>query len=465
MAKKKFNDHERYAVWITHGEKCYLCGERLICTETEIDHIIPESIGKNVARFDQLKIDYKLGGDFNVNSYENWMPCCRKCNREKSDIILENSLKLQILLQNARSKVARAKEAERKSRTDRKLSISINTIKAANTDGTLSKTDVSALRAIVDYQEKSRKGENGDNLMLVMPGVFASKYESNIILTNEDGVLIDFDNFEIKGKSSNLSDEDLDDLIKDELDYIDISCARFDEGVYSESKRIARSIKNLLHDDRAATSLLRARGTKNIEFYDSSLEMSAANEFPEFSLIQISLNSRDAGQGPTAFFAPLDDAISKRMVNFVEWWNAPVFKDINNRLMTRRQLVLAMSDMASGLDNAQAAQDHIVGLTKGHSLGLWASDGSEHWLLGDAAQHAVRQIAHELKKSLDPNFEQRHQRSGGVFVGGMSLTKLEDAPLEIQMAVEAKKLPKVGRNEKCPCGSGKKSKKCHGPYQ
>jgi len=29
-------------------------------------------------------------------------------------------------------------------------------------------------------------------------------------------------------------------------------------------------------------------------------------------------------------------------------------------------------------------------------------------------------------------------------------------------AGELKEVPEVGRNEKCPCGSGKKYKKCHG---
>ena len=31
-----------------------------------------------------------------------------------------------------------------------------------------------------------------------------------------------------------------------------------------------------------------------------------------------------------------------------------------------------------------------------------------------------------------------------------------------QVASEAAALPKVGRNEPCPCGSGKKYKHCHG---
>jgi preprotein translocase subunit SecA len=37
-----------------------------------------------------------------------------------------------------------------------------------------------------------------------------------------------------------------------------------------------------------------------------------------------------------------------------------------------------------------------------------------------------------------------------------ALTRVEDKPMPAQAA------PKVGRNDACPCGSGKKYKHCHG---
>jgi preprotein translocase subunit SecA len=40
-----------------------------------------------------------------------------------------------------------------------------------------------------------------------------------------------------------------------------------------------------------------------------------------------------------------------------------------------------------------------------------------------------------------------------------SLSSLSDTPSESNTAQEQ---PKVGRNEPCPCGSGKKYKQCHG---
>jgi uncharacterized protein YecA (UPF0149 family) len=39
---------------------------------------------------------------------------------------------------------------------------------------------------------------------------------------------------------------------------------------------------------------------------------------------------------------------------------------------------------------------------------------------------------------------------------------LESADMDVIGAVEEPESPKVGRNDPCPCGSGKKYKKCHG---
>ncbi len=38
----------------------------------------------------------------------------------------------------------------------------------------------------------------------------------------------------------------------------------------------------------------------------------------------------------------------------------------------------------------------------------------------------------------------------------------EAAPLPVQARRSAPPAPKIGRNDACPCGSGKKFKKCHG---
>lgn len=43
MAKHRFAAAERYAVFIAHGEKCYLCHRPVTIRTMEVDHIVPET--------------------------------------------------------------------------------------------------------------------------------------------------------------------------------------------------------------------------------------------------------------------------------------------------------------------------------------------------------------------------------------------------------------------------------------
>jgi len=55
-----------------------------------------------------------------------------------------------------------------------------------------------------------------------------------------------------------------------------------------------------------------------------------------------------------------------------------------------------------------------------------------------------------------------------VDLGALAVARhipLEGAPTEITAAAERpsqRQAPKIGRNDPCPCGSGKKFKQCHG---
>jgi preprotein translocase subunit SecA len=63
----------------------------------------------------------------------------------------------------------------------------------------------------------------------------------------------------------------------------------------------------------------------------------------------------------------------------------------------------------------------------------------------------VQRTAAELSAGMPPE----ETASGGGGGGGG-----EEAPVAVKQIVNA--TPRVGRNDPCPCGSGKKYKKCHG---
>ncbi|MGV6806639.1 MAG: SEC-C metal-binding domain-containing protein, partial [bacterium] len=43
-----------------------------------------------------------------------------------------------------------------------------------------------------------------------------------------------------------------------------------------------------------------------------------------------------------------------------------------------------------------------------------------------------------------------------------ALDEKSEQPAESKLQTVVREAPKVGRNEPCPCGSGKKYKQCHG---
>lgn len=80
MAKKIFTPAERYAVYTTHGEKCYLCTRPVDLASMQVDHIIPESLLDEPDRLAEVLDKFRLPREFDLNSYANWMPSCSQCN-------------------------------------------------------------------------------------------------------------------------------------------------------------------------------------------------------------------------------------------------------------------------------------------------------------------------------------------------------------------------------------------------
>ena len=83
MAKRKFSTAERYAVWQHHQKRCWWCKKPLDVVETTIDHVIPESLLDDDDERRRVLEEYGLPDDFNINGFENWLPCHNHCNQSK----------------------------------------------------------------------------------------------------------------------------------------------------------------------------------------------------------------------------------------------------------------------------------------------------------------------------------------------------------------------------------------------
>ena len=83
--KRRFSYPERYAVWHCNGKRCWWCVEPLRLVEVTIDHVLPESLLDDEDKRQAVLREYGLPKDFNINSYENWLPCHNHCNQSKTN--------------------------------------------------------------------------------------------------------------------------------------------------------------------------------------------------------------------------------------------------------------------------------------------------------------------------------------------------------------------------------------------
>lgn len=84
MPKHAFSTAERYAVWLHHEKRCWLCEEPLRLKDTTIDHFLPESLLKRPDQLTTIFAEWGLPKDFHLNDFENWLPCHQRCNQKKA---------------------------------------------------------------------------------------------------------------------------------------------------------------------------------------------------------------------------------------------------------------------------------------------------------------------------------------------------------------------------------------------
>jgi len=112
MAKYKFSPIQRMAIWKAYKGKCEYCRELIPFSDLEIDHILPKSLLDNPDELERIKLEYGLGSEFEINSYYNGIPSCKKCNRTKSDRIYSKSATFHFLEMVAKPKYEEIRKIE-----------------------------------------------------------------------------------------------------------------------------------------------------------------------------------------------------------------------------------------------------------------------------------------------------------------------------------------------------------------
>ncbi len=253
--------------------------------------------------------------------------------------------------------------------------------------------------------------------------------------------------------------QDLERQLRDQIQLMESSATSFDLGFEAEAKRLALSVRVLLHDTRTSHSLLGQLNRKNIKFYDSSFDYDPANLLTHGGLVAIAIPATSGSQ-KHKYIALLDELPMKTIpqVDFDTWWNKVVFVDRQKRQLTRAELVLTAADQDGGAHVDPTLDQPYADLSRSNSLAWFSSSQGTAQPMDDPTRSAIRQIAHEIIKSLKTGYTKKPDLRG-LTVSTGATGKVIDRP---SMPTLTPRKAKVGRNDPCPCGSGKKHKHCCG---
>ena len=173
--KKSITYSQRYAVYTTHGERCYLCTKPIDFTSAEVDHIIPEELLNTPQQLEKVLNLFGLPPAFDLHSFENWMPACRHCNNNKRSTIFDATPIVQIQIQRARDKAAETRKLAGDVKNDNKIDRALNLIVVGMEDGTLSKAILEPLaKYFANFHFSHRTLEGARTPMLVSPTLSVS---------------------------------------------------------------------------------------------------------------------------------------------------------------------------------------------------------------------------------------------------------------------------------------------------
>lgn len=263
------------------------------------------------------------------------------------------------------------------------------------------------------------------------------------------------------------------DEVKNELDsqlqLLRVLTDQYDKGDVIVGKSIATSIRVLVHDTDKSHSLLGQLGLKERKFLDSSSPV--VEDVPgETQRVGSFCGLVGIGVGTSneqTYIPYLDDAPGKQFgfVNFDEFWNRTIFVDKNKNVFTRKEIVLAIANQDGGAHSAPKIEEKYKELSRKNSLGWKTSSDGKIWNDPQGSElAAVRQIAHEVLRTFVSDYPNKKMVTGGtgLVMGGMSLVFSKGVDVVKKHTPLSSRDMKVGRNEKCPCASGQKYKRCHG---
>jgi hypothetical protein len=193
--------------------------------------------------------------------------------------------------------------------------------------------------------------------------------------------------------------EELEEYWNDQLDYLKRSIDYFDQGHETEARRIANSLRIILHDTKTSHSLVKQLH-RNIVYFSSSYFYTPSNLLPTWTLLQVQSIIKN-GNFVLKYLPNLDFPIGNQrlfFMTFEDWWNEIIFDDKNN-VFTRRDIVLFVANTDGGAHVDPDLKESFALLTKYNSLGISDLNGTQPQ--NNPIYQAIRVIAEEFLISVN----------------------------------------------------------------
>jgi hypothetical protein len=247
------------------------------------------------------------------------------------------------------------------------------------------------------------------------------------------------------------SRDELVELYHEQWSFLRRSAEIFDGGETAEAKRLAATVRLLVHDTKRSKSLLSQLGLKNALFFDTAKDIQAANLVPTFGLVQVHfVGARAEYVAPLA--RPLPSGVW--LIPFEYWWAKPVVVVPGEFRLTRADLILIMANEDGGAHVDPTIDERYYRVARDAALNWSVATQFGLEALANLEGASVRQIAHELMVSL---VQPRRVIPNDMPIDGpqwrTQVIKDASTGAVTERRVELRPL--------CPCRSGMRYTECH----
>jgi hypothetical protein len=202
-----------------------------------------------------------------------------------------------------------------------------------------------------------------------------------------------------------VTQDELNAHLREQIAFLRASADAFDRGFEGEAKRLATSVRVLVHDTGVSQSLLTQLKIKSsLRYEDTADPINPNNLLPTPGLVLLRVTTGPNGGGE--YVAPLGELLGSNRQNppaqFKDWWERPVTKDPSGVLISRKDYVLWVSNKSGGSHVDPELPSAYGDLINENSLG-WhyvTSDAPDKPFDRNPALASVRQIAYEIEKTL-----------------------------------------------------------------